>query len=119
MATWAELQKALDDSQPNEFVHIWMKGDITAAPTEGPLTVSGSKTIKIHMEGHTLSRGLTDPTDNESLRIVMAEALGWFCHSVEREKIAATLSDCLARDKSLSPRLRREMTKAVKRIQGK
>ena len=60
-----------------------------------------------------------DPTDNEDLRIVMAETLGWFRYSVEREKIAATLSDCLARDKSLSPRLRREMTKAVKRIQGK
>ena len=50
--------------------------------------------------------------------IIMAEALGWFCYSIERDKIAGCLTDCL-HHQHLSPRLRREMAKAVKRIQGK
>lgn len=60
---------------------------------------------------------VTDPTEDENLRIILAEAMGWFCYSIERDKIAATLTDCL-HHQHLSPRLRREMTKAVKRIHG-
>ena len=93
--------------------------DRDADPTDREFAIRSLRNYPMHWRTDDLLKMVTDPTDNESLRIVMAEALGWFCHSVEREKIAATLSDCLARDKSLSPRLRREMAKAVKRIQGK
>ncbi|MBR1538189.1 MAG: HEAT repeat domain-containing protein, partial [Bacteroidales bacterium] len=93
--------------------------DKSADPTERESAIRSLRNYPLHWRTDELLKMVTDPTDNEDLRIVMAEALGWFCHSVQREKIAATLSECLARDKSLSPRLRREMAKAVKRIQGK
>ena len=93
--------------------------DKSADPTEREFAIRSLRNYPLHWRTDELLKMVSDPTDNEDLRIVMAEALGWFRYSVEREKIAATLSDCLARDKSLSPRLRREMTKAVKRIQGK
>ncbi len=93
--------------------------DRDADHTDREFAIRSLRNYPMHWRTDALLKMVTDPTDNESLRIVMAEALGWFCHSVEREKIAATLSDCLARDKSLSPRLRREMAKAVARIHGK
>ncbi len=93
--------------------------DKTADPTDREFAIRSLRNYPMHWRVDALLKMVSDPTDNEDLRIVMAEALGWFCHSIERDKIAAALNDCLAHDKSLSPRLRREMAKAVKRIRGK
>ena len=93
--------------------------DKSADPKEREFAIRSLRNYPLHWRADELLKMVTDPTDSEELRIVMAEALGWFRYSVERGKIAAALSDCLARDKSISPRLRREMAKAVKRIHRK
>ncbi len=64
VTSWAELKAAIDGCKYDEKVHIRMKEDIKATSTDEPLQVNGSKNIAIHLEGHTLDRGLTKPTDN-------------------------------------------------------
>lgn len=86
-------------------------------PSEREFAIRSLRNYPLHWRTDDLLKMVSDPTENEDLRIIMAEALGWFCYSIERDKIADCLTDCL-RHQHLSPRLRREMTKAVKRIHG-
>ena len=86
-------------------------------PSEREFAIRSLRNYPLHWRTDDLLKMVSDPTENEDLRIIMAEALGWFCYSIERDKIAACLTDCL-HHQHLSPRLRREMTKAVKRIRG-
>lgn len=86
-------------------------------PSEREFAIRSLRNYPLHWRTDDLLKMVSDPTEDESLRIIMAEALGWFCYSIERDKIADCLTDCL-RHQHLSPRLRREMTKAVKRIHG-
>lgn len=86
-------------------------------PSEREFAIRSLRNYPLHWRTDDLLKMVSDPTENEDLRIIMAEALGWFCYSIERDKIAACLTDCL-HHQHLSPRLRREMTKAVKRIHG-
>ena len=87
-------------------------------PSEREFAIRSLRNYPLHWRTDDLLKMVSDPTENEDLRIIMAEALGWFCYSIERDKIAGCLTDCL-HHQHLSPRLRREMAKAVKRIQGK
>ena len=86
-------------------------------PSEREFAIRSLRNYPLHWRTDDLLKVVTDPTEDENLRIILAEAMGWFCYSIERDKIAATLTDCL-HHQHLSPRLRREMTKAVKRIRG-
>ena len=86
-------------------------------PSEREFAIRSLRNYPLHWRTDDLLKVVTDPTEDENLRIILAEAMGWFCYSIERDKIAATLTDCL-HHQHLSPRLRREMTKAVKRIHG-
>ena len=87
-------------------------------PSEREFAIRSLRNYPLHWRTDDLLKVVSDPTEDENLRIILAEALGWFCYSIERDKIAACLTDCL-HHQHMSPRLRREMTKAVKRIQGK
>ncbi len=86
-------------------------------PSEREFAIRSLRNYPLHWRTDDLLKVVTDPTEDENLRIILAEAMGWFCYSIERDKIAATLTDCL-HHQHLSPRLRREMAKAVKRIHG-
>ena len=86
-------------------------------PSEREFAIRSLRNYPLHWRTDDLLKMVSDPTEDEGLRIIMAEALGWFCYSIERDKIAACLTDCL-HHQHMSPRLRREMAKAVKRIHG-
>ncbi|MFA4997602.1 MAG: hypothetical protein WC513_05680, partial [Bacteroidales bacterium] len=58
---------------------------------------------------------LADGAQSADLRVVMAEALGWFNYSEQRIQIAAALEEQL-RQKGLPDVLRKEMMKTVKRL---
>ncbi|HHV04436.1 MAG: HEAT repeat domain-containing protein [Bacteroidales bacterium] len=60
---------------------------------------------------------LADAAQPADLRVVMAEALGWFNNSAQRMQIAAVLEEQL-RQKGLPEALRTEMVKTVKRLKN-
>lgn len=99
-----------------EQMHDILDKDVRAKDRE--FAIRSLRNYPLHWKTDELLKMVTDPSDDEYLRVVMAEALGWFNYSVEREKIAATLTDCL-RHQHMSPRLRREMAKTVKRLNWK
>ncbi|MCK9624843.1 MAG: HEAT repeat domain-containing protein [Bacteroidales bacterium] len=69
----------------------------------------------LHWKVNQLIQVACDTTETEDIRVLMTEALGWFKLSIEKEKIAAAMEQCL-KDEQLSPRLKREMIKTIKRI---
>ncbi|MCF0167471.1 MAG: HEAT repeat domain-containing protein [Bacteroidales bacterium] len=62
-----------------------------------------------------LIRFVTDDSENDDLRVVATEALGWYCHSMEKGTAVNALNNYL-KTKKCSPRLREEMVKTVKRL---
>jgi len=69
----------------------------------------------LHCKVDELLEVAGNASQSEYTRLVMIEALGWFNYSVEREKIANAINGWLA-TQDLSPRMKREMTKTVKRL---
>ena len=61
---WAALQAAVNNGGV-----IKLTTDVTAAATDEALTVPAGKTVVIDLNGHTLNRALTTPTDNGSVII--------------------------------------------------
>jgi len=60
---------------------------------------------------------LADAAQPADLRVVMAEALGWFNNSAQRMQIAAALEEQLGQ-KELPEALRAEMVKTVRRLKN-
>ncbi|MFA7015284.1 MAG: HEAT repeat domain-containing protein [Bacteroidales bacterium] len=60
---------------------------------------------------------LADEAQPVDLRIVMAEALGWFNNSVQRIAITVAMEQQL-KEKKLPQSLRKEMTKTIKRLKN-
>jgi hypothetical protein len=69
----------------------------------------------LHWKVDELLEVAGNASQSEYTRLVMIEALGWFNYSVEREKIANVINGWLA-TQELSPRMKREMIKTVKRL---
>jgi uncharacterized membrane protein len=69
----------------------------------------------LHWKVDELLEVAGNTSQSEYTRLVMIEALGWFDYSVEREKIANAINGWLA-TQELSPRMKREMIKTVKRL---
>ena len=61
---WAALQAAVNNGGV-----IKLTTDVTATDTDEALTVPAGKTVVIDLNGHTLNRALTAPTDNGSVII--------------------------------------------------
>ena len=60
---------------------------------------------------------VADEGNDPKLRIIMAEALGWFTHSRRREDILTGCRKLLEGNKNLDPELRGELTQTVLRLQ--
>ncbi len=60
---------------------------------------------------------LKDTTNDDYIRVQIAEALAWFGHSVRRDEILATCRDLLKQGKC-SPELARELTRACARLES-
>jgi hypothetical protein len=58
---------------------------------------------------------LADPTESDDVRLMMAEALGWFEYSYRREEIVPAIEKCI-RSGRLSAKLESEMKKTLKRL---
>ncbi|MDD2594477.1 MAG: HEAT repeat domain-containing protein [Bacteroidales bacterium] len=90
--------------------------DKNSDPEDRETAIRYLRNNPLHWQIDNLLKIVADPSEKEADRILMAEALGWFHYSVERGKIVSTLNNCLD-TQQLSPRLKREMVKAVKRCQ--
>ena len=58
---------------------------------------------------------IADPGEEEALRIALAEALGWFTLSYQRDAIAATFQE-VADNPETSGKLRNELLKSLARL---
>ena len=59
-----------------------------------------------------------DSSESEYLRLVMIEALGWFNYSYQRDMIADQLEQLMKNEK-LTPRMKDEVVKSIKRLRWK
>lgn len=59
-----------------------------------------------------------DSSESEYLRLVMIEALGWFNYSYQRDMIADQLEQLMQNEK-LTPRMKDEVVKSIKRLRWK
>lgn len=58
-----------------------------------------------------------DSSDDEYVRAVAAETLGWYNQSVSRKKIVETLSDIFEKGGDMPDRVAKEIRKTIKRLQ--
>lgn len=59
---------------------------------------------------------IADSSENDDLRVVAAEAVGWYCNSLRKGEAVKALGELLKTQK-LSPRLQEEIVKTIKRLQ--
>ncbi len=68
-----------------------------------------------HLQVSELLEILADKSDDTEVRVVLAEALGWFCWSVKREQIINTLKE-LREEPSMPQELSDEITQTLIRL---
>ncbi|MDD3201411.1 MAG: HEAT repeat domain-containing protein [Bacteroidales bacterium] len=88
--------------------------DKTADPEERESAMRFIRNNPLHWKVDQFLSIVSDSSESESMRLIMTEALGWFDISIERDRIIESLNKCLA-EQQLTPRLRREMKKTIKR----
>ena len=64
IGSWGELQSAIDAVEGTKEVSFKLSGDITAGKEDKAISVTGKKNIIIDLAGHTISRGLSEVTDD-------------------------------------------------------
>lgn len=76
-----------------------------------------TRNYNLHTEAARFAEVVCDPTDSLEVRLCMAEALGWYNHSVYRGEIVKAFDRCLASSgNNLPDELAAEMKKTIKRL---
>ncbi|MBQ8544452.1 MAG: HEAT repeat domain-containing protein [Alistipes sp.] len=83
-----------------------------------PFYIAALKNHPYHQFTDTFCKILADETEEEKIRVLMAEALAWFNISVNKEQIAATCKQLLDKG-GMSEELTREVTRAYSRLTSK
>lgn len=83
-----------------------------------PFYISALKNHPYHQFTDTFCKILSDESEEEKIRVLMAEALAWFNISVNKEQIAATCKQLLDKG-GMSEELTREVTRAYSRLTSK
>lgn len=71
---------------------------------------------QVHHAIPTFDKVLNDSSESEEVRILMAEALGWFHYSYRKDEVASALRKCL-NSENCTGELRNEVEKSIKRIE--
>lgn len=83
-----------------------------------PFYITALKNHPYHQFTDTFCKILSDESEEERIRVLMAEALAWFNISVKKEQIAATCKQLLDKG-GMSEELTREVTRAYSRLTSK
>ena len=83
-----------------------------------PFYIAALKNHPYHQFTDTFCKILSDESEEEKIRVLMAEALAWFNISVHKEQIAATCKQLLDKG-GMSEELTREVTRAYSRLTSK
>lgn len=89
--------------------------DTTAEPGERISAIRFLRNYNNHRQVPALLEILTDRTDDTEVRVVLAEALGWFRWSVQKETIVEALK-AVRKDKQTSQELRDEIDQSLIRL---
>jgi hypothetical protein len=131
----AEMRRQLDQnlSYPDkekvwdEFQRIFasrkriaeMANDLTNNEKSLKSRISAARTLRnntYHKQVGEFLQVIIDENEDPSLRIALAEALGWFNNSYRREEIITTLEE-VAKHPQSSPQLSNEVRKSIARIE--
>lgn len=131
----AEMKRQLDQniSYPDkekvweEFQHIFasrkriaaMANDVTNREKPLKSRISAARMLRnnnYHKQVGDYLQVLTDTSEDASLRVALAEALGWFNNSYRREEIVAALREVAAQPQA-SQQLSNEINKSIARLE--
>lgn len=94
--------------------------------TEQKFDLSGKKGVSqlrntrnypAHWSLDILLPALKDTSYGVELRVVMAEALGWYCYSVNRDQILDFIKELFVSEQDMDATLKEELSKTVKRLE--
>jgi len=77
--------------------------------------VRGLRNYNNHKQVSSLLEVLKDNSDDDKIRVALAEALGWFNLSIHRDAIYKAL-ETVNRDESSSEQLKSETLQSLKRL---
>lgn len=96
-----------------------MANDLTNKEKSVKSRISAARMLRnntYHKQVGDYLQVIKDENEDPSLRIALAEALGWFNNSYRREEIITTLKE-LAKHPQSSPQLSNEVSKSIARIE--
>lgn len=91
--------------------------DKTAEPKDRISAIRFLRNYNNHLQVPTLLTLLKDQDDDTEVRVVLAEALGWFRWSVQKEKIVQLLKE-VGKNKATPKELRDEIEQSLIRLQS-
>jgi len=91
--------------------------DKTAEPKDRISAIRFLRNYNNHLQVPTLLTLLKDQDDETEVRVVLAEALGWFRWSVQKEKIVEVLKE-VGKNKATPKELREEIEQSLIRLQS-
>ena len=90
-------------------------GDKDAKPSAREGAIRYLRNNQIHHAIDLFGKVLNDTNESDEIRILMAEALGWFEYSYRKDDVAAALRQCLS-SANISSELRDTVQKSLKRV---
>ncbi|NTU95598.1 MAG: HEAT repeat domain-containing protein [Bacteroidales bacterium] len=89
--------------------------DKSAKPENRLFAIRGLRNYNNHKQVTSLLPMLKDTSDDPDLRAALAEALGWFNLSIQKDVILDTLND-VYKESSISEKLKAEVLQSIKRM---